>query len=84
MVALVWRNAASLMSLGALNMYMGTYHRLRVHVWASDVTVLRAAHKRLSKAARRNPKLREQRKRFYREMLDCHRSARGLAHAFAL
>lgn len=65
-------------------MYIGTYHRLGVSIWASDLDVIRAARRRIAKPARRHVKWRAERKRFYRQMLDCHHSARRLARAFAL
>ncbi len=44
----------------------GTYLRLGVRVWASDRTVIRAARRKLTRSARRDPAKREARKRFYR------------------
>lgn len=50
----------------------GTYQRLRVHVWASPLTVIRAARKKLAKEAFR-PEHKDARKRFYRTMLEHHK-----------
>ena len=54
-----------------------TYLRLNLHVSASDTTVVRAATKRLSRKAF-TPDLRDERKRFYRIMLQHHAESRGL------
>ena len=56
----------------------GTYERLNVHVYASNITVIREARNP------RNPKEREARKKFYRMMLDYHEQARNLVEEFRL
>ena len=63
---------------------IGTYGRLRVNVWASDVTVIRAARKKLNRAARRDPRYRVERKKFYRAMLETHHRHQALCTQFAL
>lgn len=62
----------------------GTYLRLGVTVWASDRMVIRAAQRKLTRSARRDPAKREARKRFYREMLAHHANAQRLAGEFRL
>lgn len=62
----------------------GTYERLHVWVWASDEELIRAAWKKMTKKGRRDPKLREARKAFYREMLQYHHQAQELCKQFAL
>ena len=54
----------------------GTYCRLNVHVYASDIEVIRQARKKLNKGAF----LRDSDgcKVFYRIMLDQHKQARNL------
>lgn len=56
----------------------GTYLRLNVHVGDSRMTVIRAARKKLSAKARRDPHLRDERKTFYRTMLAYHAEANNL------
>ena len=62
----------------------GTYLRLGVTVWASDRTVIRAARRKLTRSARRDPAKREARKRFYREMLEYQRKDQSLCVQFRL
>lgn len=62
----------------------GTYQRLGVHVHASDMTVIRAARRKLRKSCWHDPAYREGRKLFYRNMLEYHAQARGLARAYRL
>jgi hypothetical protein len=50
----------------------GTYERLRVRVFAPNMEVIRAARSTLKPKARRDPNLREERKHFYRQMLNHH------------
>jgi GrpB-like predicted nucleotidyltransferase (UPF0157 family) len=57
---------------------------LHVHIYASDVDVLRAVRRKFKRAARRNPAFREERKRVYREMLAHHHAARNLAREFRI
>jgi len=56
----------------------GTYLRLDVTVWASDRAVIRAARRKLTRTAQRDPAKREARKRFYREMLAHHANTQRL------
>lgn len=51
----------------------GTYLRLDITVRDGWRAVVRAASRKLTRQARRDPKHRAARKRFYREMLDYHR-----------
>lgn len=62
----------------------GTYLRLDVTVWASNRMVIRAARRKLARSARRDPKKRDARKRFYREMLEHHANAQRLVVEFRL
>ncbi|ABQ39556.1 hypothetical protein GJ689_02015 [Rhodoplanes serenus] len=62
----------------------GTYLRLGVTVWDSDRTVIRAARRKLTRSARRDPAKREARRRFYREMLAHHSNAQRLVAEFRL
>lgn len=61
-----------------------TYLRLDILVWNSNRAVIRAARRKLSRAARREPDMREARKRFYREMLRHHADAQRLVAHFRL
>ncbi len=61
-----------------------TYLRLHILVWDSDRTVIRAARRKLSRSALRNPDKRAARKRFYREMLRHHAEAQRLVAHFRL
>lgn len=61
-----------------------TYLRLDILVWDSDRTVIRAARRKLSRSALRNPDKRAARKRFYREMLRHHAEAQRLVAHFRL
>jgi hypothetical protein len=63
-------------------MMFGTYERLNVHVYASNLGVIREARKKLLNP--RNPEEREARKKFYRMMLDYHEQARNLVEEFRL
>ena len=51
----------------------GTYLRLNITVHDSWRAVVRAAARKLTRQALRDPRCRIARKRFYREMLDYHR-----------
>lgn len=51
----------------------GTYLRLNITVHDSWRAVVRAAARKLTRRALRDPRCRIARKRFYREMLDYHR-----------
>lgn len=60
-----------------------SYLRLDVHVLAGWLAVVRAAAGMIRRKARRDPAMREARKRFY-EMLARHRDAQHLVHRFRL
>ncbi|CAX24285.1 conserved protein of unknown function [Methylorubrum extorquens DM4] len=62
----------------------GAYDRLRVHVFASWRDVVRAANTRIASKHRRDPAMREARKRFYRDMLGCHQRHQDLVLTFRL
>ena len=62
----------------------GTYLRLGVTVWDSDRTVIRAARRKLTRYARRDPAKRDAHKRFYCEMLVHHADAQRLVAEFRL
>lgn len=55
-------------------MYTGTYDRLNVMTWDSDMQVIRRARMKLVPELRRSsdPAVRATRKRFYRDMLAIH------------
>jgi hypothetical protein len=61
-----------------------TYLRLGVSIWAPDVAVIRAAWRFQAAHVRRDPARRQNRKDFYRSMLDRHRAHQCLAEAFRL
>jgi len=63
---------------------LSTYHRLGVHVYDSDLAVIRAAAGKLDPKVRRQPAFRQSRKDFYREMLDHHRKAQELVARWRL
>ncbi len=64
--------------------FYGTYQRLGVPVWASPLTLVRAAARVLTQEARRDPTKRALRHAFYREILDCQRKDRALCVRFRL
>jgi hypothetical protein len=57
-------------------MTQGTYQRLGVGIDASWRTVVRRARLRILHRLRRDPKLREARKAYYRDILAFHQEAR--------
>lgn len=57
--------------------FHGTYCRLRVPVWASDREVIRAAHRKLKRSARRSFAARAARHEFLRAMLAHHHNERA-------
>lgn len=61
-----------------------TYLRLDILVWDSDRSVIRAARRKLARSARRDPAMRDARKRFYRDMLRHHADAQRLVAQFSL
>lgn len=65
-------------------MYYGTYCRLGVHIYASNVEVIRAARRKLKHHALHDRAYRKSRHELYRAMLKEHRAARKLARQFAL
>ncbi len=60
------------------------YLRLGVNIWARDVAVIRAAWRFLAAHVRRDPARRQNRKDFYRSMLERHRAHQYLAEEFRL
>lgn len=62
----------------------GTYCRLRVHVMASDVAVIKAARKRIAKPHRTGRRMRTARHAFFRKMLQVHHDAQALVKEFRL
>ena len=56
----------------------GTYLRLNITVYDGWRAVIRAAAKKLTPQAHRDPALREARHRFYQQMLAHHQEARQL------
>jgi hypothetical protein len=62
----------------------GTYLRLDITVHDGWRTVIRAAARKLTSQARRDPTHREARHRFYRQMLAHHREAQRLVRTWRL
>jgi hypothetical protein len=62
----------------------GTYLRLNVTVHDGWRAVVRAAVRKLTTLARRDPARREARHRFYREMLAHHQEAQRLVRTWRL
>ncbi len=62
----------------------GTYLRLDIAVHDSWRAVVRAAARKLTRQALRDPRYRIARKRFYREMLDCHRREQEIVATWRL
>lgn len=52
-----------------------TYLRLGIRVWDGNRVVIRAARRKLARAALRDPRMRDARKDFFREMLRHHADA---------
>jgi hypothetical protein len=63
---------------------LNTYHRLNLHIYASDRTVVRAALRKIKRKARHDRALRKLRHEWLREMLAYHAKARNLAQTFRL
>ena len=57
-----------------------TYERLNLHVYDSDVAVIRAGRRLIAKKHRTSRDKRDARHTFYRRLLACHHSARRLYH----
>lgn len=66
-----------------LTMY-GTYLRLDITVHDGWRAVVRAAARKLTRRALRDPKHRADRKRFYRWMIDHHRQAQTIVRTWRL
>lgn len=62
----------------------GTYCRLGVHVYDSDLTVIRAARRKIADGALWSKQFRRMRKMFYRQMLTEHDKARGIVRKYRL
>lgn len=62
----------------------GTYLRLDVNVHDGWRAVIRAAARKLTPRARRDPAQREARRRFYRQMLEYHSNAQHLVRVWRL
>lgn len=56
----------------------GTYQRLRVPVWASDMTVIRAIRRKLRRECRTPRKYRADRHKIYRTILRYHHDAQRI------
>ena len=63
---------------------MSHYAHLSIMVWDSDRAVIRAAFRAMSRWSQCNPRLRDERKRFYRDMLDAHHAQQRLCVRFRL
>jgi hypothetical protein len=66
------------------NPMFGTYNRLHVTIYDSNMVVLRAAWRKLNPKTRRNREGKEHRKQFYRLMLQYHQEACDLAREYRL
>jgi len=62
----------------------GTYLRLDITVHDGWRAVVRAASRKLTRQARRDPKYRTARKRFYLQMLDYHRQEQTIVRTWRL
>ncbi len=62
----------------------GTYLWLDITVHDGWRAVVRAASRKLTRQALRNPKHRAARKRFYRQMLDYHRQSQEIVTTWRL
>ena len=62
----------------------GTYLRLDITVHDGRRAVVRAASRKLTRQALRDPKHRAARKRFYRQMLDYHRQSQEIVTTWRL
>ena len=71
-------------SHGDLMSMFGTYNRLNLHVSATNREVIRVARLLITEEGRRDPAKREQRKAFYRQMLNYHAGAQALVRDFRL
>ena len=65
-------------------MTYGTYLRLDIPVHDGWRAVVRAAAKKLTPEARRDPAMREGRHRFYRQMLEHHRESQEIVSYWRL
>jgi hypothetical protein len=65
-------------------MTYGTYLRLDITVHDGWCTVVRAAARKLTPEARRDPAKRNVRHRFYRQMLEFHREAQEIVSYWRL
>ena len=61
----------------------GTYQRLNVNVYASNMEVIRNARRKIAKKHRSSAAMREERKKFYRIMLKYHADERELYRSMA-
>lgn len=64
--------------------YYGTYQRFGVPVFASGLTLLRAAVRLLTKACRRDPTKRAARHAFYRQCLEYQRQDQAICIEYRL
>lgn len=62
----------------------GTYERLNLSVFASDMEVIRAVRKKFKRAMLHNREVREARHKVYRCMLQYHADARALVMEYRL
>lgn len=65
-----------------MRMYYGQYNRLGVHIFASNLEVIKAASKMLKDKF--NKAEREARREFYRSVLELHKDAQDLAIRYRL
>ena len=65
-------------------MTYGTYCRLGVHVYDSNMTVIRQARRKIAEGALWSKQFRKMRKVFYKQMLNEHNKARGIVRKYRL
>lgn len=62
----------------------GTYERLNLHVYASNIEVIRAVRRKFKRATLHDRAMREQRHYVYRKMIGYHADARALVREWRL
>ena len=73
-----------IISLFARMLLFEIFSRLNLHVSATNREVIRVARLLITEEGRRDPAKREQRKAFYRQMLNYHAGAQALVRDFRL
>ncbi len=65
-------------------MFYGTYQRLGVHIWGSNLTLIRAARKKLKPEVLHSRAHRNMRHSFYKRMIEFHQAEQRLCIRFRL